>query len=82
MGRKNTHTVTPRKNKKDLRVVISAEKLRQIAKGQERELRKQNGTLFISGSGAHGNDKAENRRDRRDSRKQLTNYKRGFRDDE
>jgi hypothetical protein len=82
MGRKNMHNVTPRKSKKDLRIVISGEKLRQLAKGHEREERKRNGTLIISGAGAHGNDKAENRRDRRESRQQLTNYKRGFRDDE
>ena len=65
-----------------MRIVISKDKLRQLAKGAEREQRKQDGTLFISGAGWHGNVTKENRRDRRESKKDLARYRRGDRNDD
>jgi hypothetical protein len=78
------HNVAKQKSKKDaLRITISADKMRKIQKGVERQERKEAGALVISGAGVHGgNHDTQNRRDRRDSKKELKRYGRGARDDD
>ncbi len=79
---KRMHNVTTRKKKNDMRIVLDQDQLRQIDKGAQREKRKQAGMLTMSGAGAHGNAKSDNRRDRRDSKRELSDYKRGHRDND